>query len=151
MSTINQTISPFPNDAPNRTTQTPVVFSANASSQSVHLRTVQTQLNTFGSQANALRADVNARAVSANSAATNAAGSASSAASSASAANSSRVNAENSATTSQGIVNGLDSLQYALSQIGIGFAGLTDGDLFINYANPITNVSLTNGELSITY
>ena len=151
MSTIDQTISPFPNDAPNRATQTPVVFSANASSQSIHLRTVQNQLNTFGSQANDLRSEVNNFRNAASQSASSAASSASSAASSASAANSSRVNAENSASTAQGIVNGLDSLQYALSQIGIGFAGLTDGDLVINYANPITNVSLTNGELSITY
>ena len=148
---INTRITPYPNDAPNENTQSEAEFNTNAISQAAHYRVVLAQYNQMAVETNALAVEVNAKVSQAEIAASQSAISASSAASSASSANNSRANAENSATTAQGIVNGLDGLQYALSQIGIGFAGLSDAELIINYADPITNVSLTNGELSITY
>lgn len=155
---ITQTITPFSGDAPNSNDQTEVVFDNNANLFAEDIIGLVPEINTWASQANATQVEINnlksqtetlrnQATTSAGSAATSATASANSASASASSA----TQASNHVASAQGIVNALGDTQYALAQIGLGFAGLVDGDLIVNYANPITNVTLSNGEISISY
>lgn len=155
---ITQNITPFSGDAPNSDNQTEVVFDNNANLFADDIVGLVPELNTWASQANATKTEINnlksqtevlrnQATTSAGSAATSATASATSASVSASSA----TQASNHVASAQGIVSALGDTQYALAQIGLGFAGLVDGDLIVNYANPITNVAMSNGEISITF
>jgi len=60
MGTINQTITEYTGTAPNKATQTPAEFSANADTEVEFINNMPGELNTFASQANSLRSDCNA-------------------------------------------------------------------------------------------
>jgi hypothetical protein len=111
------------------------------------IATMTTLQNQAAASANNAATSANQASTSAGSAATSATASANSASASASSA----TQASNHVASAQGIVNALGDTQYALSQIGLGFAGLVDGDLIVNYADPITDVTMSNGEISITF
>jgi hypothetical protein len=155
---ISQVITPFSGDAPNSNDQTEVVFDNNANAFAEDILNLAPELNTWASQANATKTEINniksqteALRNQASTSASSAATSATASANSASASASSATQASNHVASAQGIVNALGDTQYALSQVGLGFAGLVDGDLIVNYANPITNVTMSNGEISITF
>ena len=70
---------------------------------------------------------------------------------SADSASNSALSASNSATDAQSIASALGETQYAITQMGITLSYINDGDLIMNYASPITNITMTDGDITITY
>jgi len=116
-------------------------------------------LNTFAGQANALRVEVNSRKLQTeqlrNAAAleaTNAATQATAAGQLALSAQGHSIQAQQSAANATNAVNAVSDTAYALTQIGINLSYITDGELIMQYASPITNITRNaNGEVIITY
>lgn len=148
------TLPPFPD----RLQDEPSTFSQKVRDNLAAQNTFVDDVNTVSGQMNATALEVNSLKVQTESlrnqtttSATSASNSAVASANSASNSATSATLASNHVASAQSIVEGLDGTQYALSQIGLGFAGLVDGDLIVNYANPIASVSLSDGEISITF
>lgn len=137
---ITQVIAPFSSPAPNSNTQTEAEFDANANEFAARLVGLVPELNSWAGQANGVTGAINdlATLIEEN-------------AEAAGITQDYAQQAANSAVDAQNVVTGLEQTQQALGQIGIGFAAVQDGDLLITYASPIIDVTMTNGELSITF